>query len=98
MIRMLPYDLVFMDCQMPEMNGFEATIEIRGMTGPARSVPIIALTADVITASRDRCIEAGMNDYIAKPVEPEALVRALRTWLPQAVPDQDSFTARSSAA
>jgi PAS domain S-box-containing protein len=98
MIRMLPYDLVFMDCQMPEMNGFEATIEIRRMTATVSRVPIIALTADVITASRDRCIEAGMNDYIAKPVEPEALVRALRTWLPQPIPDQDTFTARSSAA
>ena len=98
MIRVLPYDLVFMDCQMPEMNGFEATVEIRRMAGTASRVPIIALTADVITASRDRCIEAGMNDYIAKPVEPEALVRALRTWLRQTVSDQDTIPARSSAA
>jgi PAS domain S-box-containing protein len=98
MMRLLPYDLILMDCQMPVMNGFEATTEIRGMDGAAGRVPILALTADVITASRERCLGAGMNDFIAKPIEPEALVRALRTWLPQARSQQDSVTPQSSAA
>ena len=98
MMRLLAYDLILMDCQMPVMNGFEATTEIRGMDGAAARVPILALTADVITASRERCIAAGMNDFIAKPIEPEALVRALRTWLPQAQADPDCVTPQSSAA
>jgi len=81
MLRMLPYDLVFMDCQMPEMNGYEATQAIRRLDGPTATVPIIAMTADVVTGSRERCAEAGMDDFVGKPVQVEALTRALRTWL-----------------
>jgi PAS domain S-box-containing protein len=98
MMRLLPYDLIFMDCQMPEMNGFEATAEIRAIDGPAGLVPIVALTADVMTAGRERCIEAGMSDFIAKPIEPEAIVHALRTWLPQPKANPDTATAQSNAA
>jgi CheY-like chemotaxis protein len=78
------YDLVLMDCQMPVMNGYDATIEIRKQEiAPAR-VPIIAMTADVIDGSKERALEAGMNDFVAKPVDAAELSRALRTWLKKA--------------
>jgi CheY-like chemotaxis protein len=80
MLRILPYDIVFMDCQMPEMNGYEAIGEIRHREHPNRHVPVIAMTADAIAGSRERCIEAGMDDYIAKPVKMEALIDALKRW------------------
>jgi two-component system sensor histidine kinase/response regulator len=78
------YDLVLMDCQMPVMNGYDATIEIRKTDAGAKRVPIIAMTADVIDGSRERALDAGMDDFIAKPVDVNELSRALRTWLPKA--------------
>ena len=64
------YDLVFMDCQMPEMDGFEATMAIRAYeAGTHRHVPIVALTADAMQGDRDRCLKVGMDDYITKPVK-----------------------------
>jgi two-component system sensor histidine kinase/response regulator len=81
MWRLLPYDLVLMDCQMPEMNGYEATAEIRVLEGPDQHVPIIALTADAVEGARERCLEAGMDDIVTKPVTFENLARALKTWL-----------------
>jgi two-component system, sensor histidine kinase and response regulator len=83
-----PYELVLMDCQMPDMNGYEATAAIRRSAGPNHSVPIVAMTADVVTSGRQRSLDAGMNDYLSKPVEIEDLARVLRTWLrPAAVQD-----------
>jgi two-component system, sensor histidine kinase and response regulator len=84
------YDLVFMDVQMPVMGGLEATRAIRsrpGMTG----VTIIAMTANAMEGDRARCLEAGMNDCIAKPIVPKALEEKLRLWLEQALspPDTD---------
>ena len=81
MLRILPYDLIFMDCQMPEMNGYDATAEIRRMPGPVAGVPVIAMTADVMEGSQERCAAAGMNDFIAKPVQINVLAQALRAWL-----------------
>jgi CheY-like chemotaxis protein len=75
------YDLVLMDCQMPIMNGYDATIEIRRREGADDPLPIIAMTADVIGDSKERALQAGMNDFIAKPVDMQELSRALRTWL-----------------
>lgn len=77
-----PYDLIFMDCQMPEMDGFESSERIRLMEGAdIGTIPIIAVTADAMKGARERCIDAGMNDYISKPVDVEKLRDVLRKWL-----------------
>jgi PAS domain S-box-containing protein len=77
------YDLVFMDVQMPVMDGFEATAAIRsGRTAvPDPKIPIIAMTAHAMKGDRERCIEAGMDDYIPKPVAPKAMAAVLAKWL-----------------
>jgi CheY-like chemotaxis protein len=77
MVKMLSYDVVFMDCQMPEMNGFEATVEIRRLEGPDRRTAIIAMTADASSRCREACTEAGMDNFIAKPVKLEDVIAAL---------------------
>jgi two-component system sensor histidine kinase/response regulator len=76
------WDLVLMDCQMPEMDGFEATRTIRSReAGSNRHTPVIALTANAMAEDRDRCLRAGMDDYIAKPVKRQELDRVLQIWL-----------------
>jgi two-component system sensor histidine kinase/response regulator len=69
LLRSLPYDFVFMDCQMPEMDGYETTSHIRRMEGPNGGVTVIALTADAMLGCRERCLEAGMDGFLAKPVQ-----------------------------
>ena len=83
MCEMLPYDVVFMDCQMPEMDGFAAALEIRRREASGRRLPIIALTADAMAGTREECLAAGMDDYVAKPVKLEHLVAALKNWVPK---------------
>ena len=75
------YDLMLMDCHMPEMDGFEASTRIRAMTGALRNIPIVAMTADAMSGDREKCLSAGMNDYIAKPVELHDLEKVLERWL-----------------
>jgi len=82
MFRLLPYDLIFMDCQMPEMDGYEAARAIRGREGAGPHVPIVAMTADVLAGCREQCLAAGMNDHIGKPIKTEFLFDALRRWVP----------------
>ena len=81
-LREADYDLVLMDCGMPGMDGYAATRCIRaGQSGSHNSyIPIVALTADAMSGDRDRCLAAGMNDYLAKPVDLRSLARALEKW------------------
>jgi PAS domain S-box-containing protein len=76
------YDLVLMDCQMPEMDGYEATRRIRERERGSRRLPVVAMTANAMVGDRERCLEAGMDDHIPKPVRVEELHRALSRWLP----------------
>ena len=77
------FDLVLMDLQMPEMGGLEATAKLRKMSdaGELPRLPIIALTADAMPDIREKCLEAGMDDYLAKPIKSEELAGALERWL-----------------
>ncbi|MDR1242663.1 MAG: response regulator, partial [Deltaproteobacteria bacterium] len=77
------YDLIFMDVQMPEMDGLEATRAIRALDVPqARSVPIIAMTANVFREDIDACLACGMNDHVGKPLNLEEVLAKLRLYLP----------------
>jgi CheY-like chemotaxis protein/HPt (histidine-containing phosphotransfer) domain-containing protein len=84
-LESIPYDLVLMDVQMPVMDGIEATRQIRSPQSaiPNHRVPIIAMTAHAMQGDREHCIEAGMNDYLSKPVSPQALAEVLARWLPK---------------
>jgi CheY-like chemotaxis protein/two-component sensor histidine kinase len=99
-IRSAQYDIVLMDMQMPVMDGVTATQEIR-RDARFNTLPVVAMTANAMQGDRERCMAAGMNDHVAKPIEPEDLWKALLKWIkprreiaagsakPQAVPDQD---------
>ena len=76
------FDVVLMDCEMPVMDGFEATAAIREQGGNGSYVPIIALTANAVEGDRERCLASGMQDYLSKPISVERLHGALQKWLP----------------
>ena len=78
----MSYDLILMDCHMPEMDGFEATAKIRGQQHGIRHIPIIAMTANAMQGDRDRCLAAGMDDFLSKPVTSQSLTAVLNRWLP----------------
>jgi signal transduction histidine kinase/CheY-like chemotaxis protein len=78
-----PYDVVLMDCQMPGMDGYEATRRIRAAQQPWSRIPIIALTANAMPGAREECLAVGMNEHIDKPIDPAVLIRLLRTTVPK---------------
>ena len=87
MYAMLPYDIILMDCQMPELDGFETAREIRQREAPGSHVTIIALTAEAVAGCEERCLRAGMDDYISKPFSYDNLVKILNRWLQFGVAD-----------
>jgi len=82
-LETIPYDLVFMDCQMPVMDGYEATTAIRNRHSAVRNhdVPIIAMTANAMKGDKEKCLAMGMNDYVSKPISPRELSGVLEKWL-----------------
>jgi two-component system sensor histidine kinase/response regulator len=79
-LKRTDYDLILMDVQMPEMDGFEATQAIREREGNAKHTPIIAMTAHAMKGDRERCLQAGMDGYISKPIDPQELFEIIEEW------------------
>jgi PAS domain S-box-containing protein len=94
----LPYDLVLMDCQMPVLDGYEATRVIRDPASRVRrhDIPVVAMTANALAGDRERCLAAGMNDYVAKPVQPRQLAATLKRHLHGVTPPPAPAAATAS--
>ena len=81
---------VLMDCHMPDVDGYEATRRLRELEGERRHTPVIAMTASVMEGDRERCLVAGMDDFIGKPLEPDAVKAVLERWVASQGGDQDA--------
>lgn len=93
-----PYTLGLMDCQMPMMDGYEASRKIRGGNAGERNkaIPIVAMTANAMTGDRDKCMEAGMSDYLVKPIDHDALLEKLQLWILTEEHNESLSTTKSS--
>ncbi len=80
MAGLAPYDLIFMDCEMPELDGYEATAEIRKSHANGNRIPIVAVTAYAMKGDRDKCLQAGMDAYVSKPFHIDDLRKILQRW------------------
>ena len=80
------YDAVLMDCQMPNLDGYEATIQLRHLDGPNQRCPVIAVTAHAMDGDRQRCLDAGMDDYLTKPMRHTQVAETLSRWIPAKTP------------
>jgi CheY-like chemotaxis protein len=90
------FDLILMDCQMPGMDGYQTTVEIRRREGSSRRIPIVAMTANAIDGDQERCIAAGMDDYLTKPIRMATLGKTLQRWISQ--PELCHSAARTNPA
>ena len=81
-----PYQAILMDCQMPKMDGYTATAQLRNQERPDQHIPIIAMTAGALPEDKQRCLDAGMDDYLTKPIDPDQLRAALTRWAAKTSP------------
>lgn len=92
------YPLVFMDCQMPDLDGLETTRLIRSQEKPGEHLPVIAMTANAMEGDRESCINAGMDDFISKPVITSDLRNILARWVPQTESESEYTTSPEAPA